>query len=77
MWPAVRQLSEGQPARALCNLVALWTVTGRQIRKAKVEKLPGLQYPLNRCEQKSRVIVFTPLMEFFFSCLSYYGGSLF
>lgn len=65
MCPVVRELSEGQPARALCNLVALWTVTGRQICKATVEKLPGLQYPLNRCDQKWTVIVFTPVMKFF------------
>lgn len=47
-------------------------MTGRQIRRAKVEKLAGLQYPLNRCDQRGRGIVFTPVMKF-----SYYGGSLF
>lgn len=68
MCPVVRELSEGQPVRALCNLVALWTVADRHICKSKVEKSPALQYPLNRCDQK-RVIVFTPVMKFLFAPL--------
>lgn len=52
-------LSEGQAAGPLCNPAALWTVTGGQICKAKVEKLLGPQYPWNRCDQKG-MIVFTP-----------------
>lgn len=73
MCPLVRELSEGQPARALCNLVALWTVTGWAICKAQVENLAGLPYPLNRCDQKRRVIVFTLVMKFFFTTVDPYS----
>lgn len=54
----------------------IWWLSGRwqadRFREAKVEKFPGLQYPLNRCDQKKRGMVFTPVMKF-----SYYSGSLY
>lgn len=43
--PEVKSLSEGQAAGPLCNLAAPWTVTAGRICEAKVEKLPGPQYP--------------------------------